>query len=105
MKMSESKTVREFLTEYNNSKGWGVDDGDLAETLTEAERVHAGSTDEHRWYIEQEVVSNVDGTFISFTDYIITGDNNMQDMGLSYDLDSARIVTRKERQIIEVYYE
>ena len=103
--MSEAKTVRQFLIEYNKSKAWGVDDGDLAETLTEAKRVHTGSTDEHRWYIEQEVVSEVDGTFISFTDYIITGDNNMGDMGLSYDLDSAKIVTRKERKIIEVYYE
>lgn len=99
-------TVKQFLTEYNEREGYGTDKSCLIETLTEATRVYDDpNMDEHRWYICQEVVNEIDGTFIRFTAYIITGDNNMSDMGLEYDLDSAEIVQRKERTVIEIYYE
>jgi hypothetical protein len=98
-------TVREFLKQVSEKKGYGVTDADLIELLTEGNKVHSEGRDEHRWYICETVVCEVDGTYIQFTDYIITGDGNMQDMDLEYDLDSAKIVERKEREITEVYYE
>lgn len=97
------KTAREFLKEYNEKEGWGTDDGELIETLIDAGKiVHREGRDEHRWYICETVVTDIDGTFIQF--YTITGDNSMRDMDLEYDLDAARIVDRKERQVTEVYY-
>ena len=99
-------TVREFLTTYNEKHGYGIDDGCLIESLIEeGVVVHKGDTDQHRWYIMQECVSEIEGVYIRFTDYIITGDMGMADMDLSYDLDSAEIVTKRERQVTEVYYE
>ena len=100
-----SQTVREFLAGICAREGYGTEEGSLTELLTEGARVHSGDTDEHRWYICQDVVNEVEGTFIRFTDFIITGDNSMSDMDLSYDLDAAKIVTKKERRITETYYE
>lgn len=97
-------TVREFLKKHNEAKGYGVDDGDLIETLTEGNRVHVEGRDEHRWFFCETAVNEIDGVFIQYTDYLITGDASMSDMDLEYDLDSAEIVERKERQITEVYY-
>jgi len=102
----EKMTVIEFLTNYGESKGWGtLEHGDLCEILTEGTRVHTGEEDVHRWYICHEVVNQVGEVFIAFTDYTITGDNNMYDMGLEYDLKSAKIVQAYERVITETYYE
>lgn len=98
--------VREFLKKVNQEHGWDVDDFSLAETLIDyGTVVHRSGQDQHRWYICQTAVTEIDGTFIAFTDYIITGDNSMSDMDLHYDLDAAKIVERKERTITEVYYE
>jgi hypothetical protein len=58
----------------------------------------------HRWYGIQSVVNEIDGVFIMFNDYIITGDGCMGDMDLSHNLDDMAIVHRKERTVIEVYY-
>jgi hypothetical protein len=103
---NEEKTVREFLIECNTAEGYGVDDDCLIETLTEGKRVYTDPyIDMHRWYGTQAAVNEVEGVFVMFTDYVITGDNGMADMDLSYDLDSAKIVTRKERQVTEIYYE
>jgi len=100
------KTVRQVLADYSKSKGYGDDDDILTEILTEGKTVYTDPyIDMHRWYGIQNVVNEIDGVFIMFSDYIITGDNGMGDMDLSYDLDSAKIVTRKERTVIEVYYE
>ena len=98
--------VREFLSAYNEKKGWSTDDDTLIETMVHTGKVvHREGRDEHRWYVCETAVTEIDGTFIQYTDYLITGDNSMSDMDLEYDLDAARIVQRKERQITEVYYE
>jgi len=101
----EKMTVIEFLTSYNEAEGYGTDHDDLCETLTEGDRVHTGEGYVHRWYICHKVVNQVGEVFIAFTDYTITGDNNMYDMGLKYDLKSAKIVQAYERTITETYYE
>ena len=97
------KTVREVLKEYCKKKGFGTTDKDLIEVMTEAEQVWSEELDKHRWYIVQNVVVELDGAFIMYEDYIITGDSSMWEMGLEYNLEKARIVERKERT--EVYYE
>lgn len=98
-------TVREFLKQYNKVNGFGTDEYSLIEALVDSgEVVHREGRDEHRWYICETVVKNIDGTYIKYIDYLITGDSCMNDLGLKYDIDAASIVERKERQITEVYY-
>jgi len=97
--------VKDFLIEYNQGKGYSIDEADLVETLLEAKTVYIGDNEEHRWYIIVPTVSEINGFFIAHTDYVITGDNSAADMDLDYDLDSAKFVVRKEREITEVYYE
>lgn len=97
--------VREFLKQVNEKHGLGTDEESLIETLVDGVILHRSGRDEHRWYICETVVTDIDGTYIQYTDYVITGDNSMSDMDLRYDLDAAKIVERKERQVTEVYYE
>ena len=100
------QTVREFLTAYSESQGYGIELDSLLECMTEGKKVWRDpNTDQHRWYICQDVVVDVEGTLIKYTDYIITGDNGMADMDLEYDIDSASIVEKKTREVIETYYE
>jgi hypothetical protein len=99
------ETAREFLTKIAVKEGWDTDDDGLGEILCEGNIVHTGKDDVHRWYIRRPTVTEVEGVFIKFWDYIITGDNSMSDMDLHYDIDLAKIVERKEREVIEVYYE
>ncbi len=97
--------VREFLTALAVKGGDNATNELLAEILIEdGNIVHCGEQIEHRWYIEEEVVTEIEGIFIKYTSYIITGDACMDDMGLKYDLDNAKFVTKKTRTVIEVYY-
>jgi len=87
-------TVREFLTEYNKKMGWKCTEDELKETL-----VYAGKRVKKydkrvakKWQIMQEVVSEINGTYIKY-------DINRVDIDLAY------FVKRKERQVTEVYYE
>ena len=102
-----NQTVREFLKEYSVSKGWPVEsDEDLVETLLDAtNHIKTIQHEAHRWYIAAETIVELDGKLIKFDGYVITGDNNVADIGLEYDLDSAKFVERKERQVTEIYYE
>ena len=99
-------TVREFLTKFNQRKGYETDDEGLVETLIECSReVQRIPFSKHRWYHKELVVVDIEGTYIKFIDYLITGDSSMSDMDLRYDIDNAKIVQRKERQATQVYYE
>jgi len=99
-------TVRQFLEEYNKKEGYGTSESELIEVLDECGKVvWKGDDDQHRWYIIRPTVKDIDGTFIMYDDYVITGDGCMSDMGLDYDIDGAKIVKRKERNVVEVYYE
>ena len=105
--MMKDKTVREFIREYNIKNGWTADDDDdLMETLLDgSEHVETIHLDAHRWYIAAVTIVKLNGRYIKFDDYVITGDNSVSDMGLEYDLDSAKFVEKTERQITEIYYE
>lgn len=103
-------TVREALLQYHLAQ-YGepviTDDSELIEILQEeGTEVYRGSDiDMHRWYGRREVVKDFKGVFISFDEYVITGDHSMYDMGLKYSLEDMTIVQRKERVVTEIYYE
>ena len=100
------ETVKELLESICIRDGYEVDHDNMSEVLSEyGERVWEGKRDQHRWYIRLPVVVKLEGYYIKYWDYIITGDGCMSDMDLEYDLDEAYFVERKERDIVEVYYE
>lgn len=95
--------IKNHVSEYNISKGWGVSDKDLFETIRESKSVYSTKTGSHRWYDDIFVVSIVDGMLIGYNDFYITGDNSPDDLGLDYDYNSICEVEKKEK--IEIYYE
>lgn len=104
--MVDTLSVSEWLKARNEKAGYDTDMEGLVETLQESGTVvwEDGYIDMHRWYGVQEVVYKLDDKFISFHNFIITGDNSASDMGLEYDLCDAAFVTKKTRTIEEVYY-
>lgn len=100
------KTVKEIFTPILEKEGYKPSEDGIIEYIIEfGEEVWTGDTDEHRWYILEETVHDVDGIFVKFDKYIITGDKSMDDMDLSYDLNDFSIVERKEKVETVVYYE
>jgi len=97
------QSVREFLTAINIKEDWDIDDESLGETLVDhGRKVYSGEQDSHRWYIREiGSVQQIEGRFIQYDDYIITGDNSMSDMDLHYDIDNAKFVEKKTRTIEE----
>jgi hypothetical protein len=67
--------------------------------------VWTGHQELHRWYILEACVYEVEGIFVRFQQYIITGDDSMYDMGLEYDLDNFEVVEKKTRMEEVTYYE
>lgn len=61
--------------------------------------------DEHRWYGLREVVVELEGKFIKYEEYRITGDNSMCDMDLEYNLNDFSFVEKKTRTVEETYYD
>ena len=106
MNYSNVTTVREFLTEYAKNRGGSTEDEALIETLTEEGEIVYTDPDinMHRWYGLQTVVCEIDGVFIEYDKYIITGDAGLGDMDLKYNLDEMSLVEKKERQVTEIYY-
>jgi len=61
-----TKEIREHLEAYNTSKGYGVTDADLMETITEADSIWEGERDEHRWYTLVPTVVYIDGIYLCY---------------------------------------
>ncbi len=59
-----------------------LDEDDAWEMLCGADTKYSKKIDERRWYNLEEKVVEINGKFISFTDYDITGDGSASDMDL-----------------------
>lgn len=100
------KTAKEVLTNYRANHDYPATEDGLKEMLGYCgDIVWEGKDDQHRWYIIRPTVKEFDGEYILYDDYVITGDNSMKDMDLEYDVESAKVVKRKERTVTEIYYE
>ena len=107
--MSNKKTLREFLVEFNNSKEWGVCEDGLYESLVECFKdVHSEKVDSRRWYdiYERVIKVNIEGEerFFKTPAYHTTGDLSPSDMDLdSITLDDVGEVFPKE--VVTTVYE
>ena len=97
--------VKGFLTGVATSNGGGcLDDRDLMEVLTEAEVVHEGERNTHRWYYAYPCVVRVKGKLIRFQNMETTGDGCVWDCGLEHSLEDAVFVEERERTEVVKYY-
>ena len=85
------------LVAYNISKGYGITEQDIIETVTEANRIWEHKVDTRRYYEEYEYVVDIEGVLVMYDGYNITGDSSMSDMGLSYDINTFCEVEKKEK--------
>lgn len=93
-----NQKIKDYVKAYCLKKGYECEtDEDILETILESsEEVWSGESDSHRWYDLIETVVDLDGLFIGYQRYHITGDNCMSDMGLEYNLDDFVLVEPKE---------
>lgn len=103
------KTLKEFLTEYAEKKGWDQDNDILFEILEDMDTVCEDEYDEHRWYIRCRVVKTlyIDGDKRYFEYYDVNPkgeDTDREDCGWEVpDIDSIREVF--PRQVMTTIYE
>lgn len=99
------KKVERHLIEYNKSKGWGITEDKLIETLTEAvytDLVHEEISSSHRWWVEYLTVVKVDGMLIGFGTAKTSGDMSVDERGWEFDPDSIGEMIETER-VVKVY--
>lgn len=58
--------IKKFLTEYNTSKGWGISDNDLRETLYEASEVYRKFVTSHRHWDEIWIVVKIEDKYFCY---------------------------------------
>lgn len=81
------KTLKEFITEYNDEKGYSNDSKEcLFETFVECfDKICEDDYDEHRWYTNSRVVMKViidnEERFFAYTDMNCHGDGCRRDVG------------------------
>lgn len=99
-----NEKIKEHLKQYNLSKGYGIEDCDLIETIQEAKQVYKNNGDKHRWWIEYFYVVEVDGMYIGYVDAESTGDSNAQELGYEFDLTSICECEKQKQTLIVVSY-
>lgn len=105
-----NQTVREYLNQSRAMEGFSKekfsDQRLFNEYIAEAgHEVSATGHDEHRWYTQYDSVREFEpGLFVAFTEYTTTGDGNMWDYDLEYDI-AAVFVERKTKFTEVTYYE
>lgn len=81
-----NEKIRKHLINYCKSKGWPYsDDADLIEAMKEGKEVWSGNEDEHRHWIEYDVVVEIDGMFIQYGSAKGAGDQGVSDAGWEFD--------------------
>lgn len=101
------ETIKDIVAQYCKEEASTITKSDIIEVITECSKEvwTDGYIDQHRWYGLQDVVVELEGVFIAYQKYIITGDNGMADMDLEYSVDDFSIVEKKTRVVEQTYYE
>ncbi len=99
-----NQKIREHLENYCKRRGYDISNEDLMEVVTESKIIDWEITNSHRWYDNTEVITEVDGMFLKYDGFHITGDNSCDDLGLKHDLNSLVEVV-KTTKTIEYYKE
>lgn len=95
-----TEKIKQHLVEYAASKNWQTDDDTLFEIVRESKEVYSEKISSHRWYDDTFIVVEVNGMYIGYHDFYMTGDNNASDMGLDYDINSICEVRPVEKRVI-----
>lgn len=100
-----NEKIKKHLITYNQSKGYGIDDATLIETLKECgETVWTGDEDERRWWTNFTRVVEFDGMLIGFKDAKTTGDDSPYDKGYEFDPDTIKEYTYTEETVVVKNY-
>ncbi len=91
-----NEKIKSHLTKYCESKGWPTSNNDLIEAMKDGKEVWSGNEDEHRHWIEYDVVVEIDGMFIQFTSAKGAGDIGAYDAGWEFDENTICEVRPKE---------
>lgn len=59
---------------------------------------------EHRWYEDEENISEIDGKFIRWYGYNTTGDANWHDMDLEIEWEKMEEVIPYEETVVKIKY-
>lgn len=84
-----NQDVQVFLEADCLKNGYPITDGNLLETLTEAESVYEEEGDAHRWWIDTFKVVKIGDKFIGYGWGKVTGDNGLSDTGWEFFKGSA----------------
>jgi hypothetical protein len=92
--------VLNHVKEYNLSKGYGVEEADIIETIREEKTVWKSGADKHRWWNIYTYVVEINGMFIGYSDAETTGDMSASEAGYEFDPSCIREYEAKEKTVV-----
>lgn len=84
-----NEEVKQFLTTVFEKNSKPTDDSDeFMELIKYSTKVYTTIVGHHRWYDDELNVVKIDGKYIGYLDYYMTGDACAYDMDLHFDWSS-----------------
>ena len=101
------ENVKKILDDYFVSQKWDIPEKDTAGEYLEVLQdfiVKSKIVGEHRWYEDEENISEIDGKFIRWYGYHTTGDANWRDMDLEIEWNDMEEVIPYEETVVKIKY-
>jgi len=96
-----NEEIKQHITKFNQSKGWGTTEQDLINTITDSKAIWEGDEDEHRWWTNFLKVIDINGMYIGFWWAKTTGDDSPEDKGWEFDPSTiCRVVAKEVKTIV-----
>ena len=92
--------IRAHVAKYNELEGWGTDDADIIETITDSGDIFRETYSQPRWWDEYRYVVNIDGMFIEYIHAEANRDESVYELGYEFDPSSIREVVPVEAVVI-----
>lgn len=94
--------VKEVIVAACIADGFEPTEGNLIETLTEADEFYRETVGSHRWWNDELRVVKIGDSFIGYLWANSTGDTGLGDLGWEFDLSS--VIFYESKEIVKVVF-
>ena len=80
-----NEKIKNYLIQYNKSKGWKTDDESLIETIIDAKQIFREEVSKSRWWNEYRYVVEIGDMLIGYIDAEANRDESVWELGYEFD--------------------
>lgn len=99
-----NQKIKDHISKYNLSKGFGVSDAEIIETIRWGKEIYEEKIGDRRHWDDWFFVVEIDGMKIGFDGAKTTGDDSPYDKGWEFDPESIKEVEETTKTIVVKKY-